>query len=199
LGERAKTDEELMSSFQSGSLEAFNALYSRYKSPVFSFLVRLTASRENAEELTQEVFMRVVRGSASFRGGSKFSTWIYTIARNQHIDAMRKKKHRNHASLDQPSGPDSQALGERLPGDEPGPERGSMGARLRRDLAARIAELPDEQREVFLLREYSGLSFAEISEVVGAKEGTVKSRMRYALENLRGGLAQYADYARTLP
>ncbi len=188
-----------MTRFQQGSPEAFETLYRRYKAPVFAFILRQSASRHTAEELTQETFIRVVKGASSFRHGSKFSTWVYTIARNRLIDGIRRQKHRNHASLDQPAGTEGKPLGERIAGNEQGPERGSVGAALRRDLTEAIEKLPVEQREVFLLREYGGMPFAEISEVVGAKEGTVKSRMRYALESLRETLSAYGDYARTLP
>jgi len=81
----------------------------------------------------------------------------------------------------------------------PGPERSSTHTKMRRDLMEAISKLPDDQREVFLLREYHGLPFRDIAEVVKAKEGTVKSRMRYALDSLREALTEYADVARALP
>jgi RNA polymerase sigma-70 factor (ECF subfamily) len=75
----------------------------------------------------------------------------------------------------------------------------SLQATLQDEIVHAVAQLPDDQREVFLLREYHGLPFREIATIVNAKEGTVKSRMRYALESLRNELAHHADYARTLP
>ena len=188
-----------MTRFQNGSLEAFEVLYQRYRAPIFSFLVRQCVHPDSAEELAQDVFMKVIRSASSFGHASKFSTWIFTIARNQAVDAFRKGKHRNHASLDQPTRDDGPTMKDRLAVEGRDPERDTTATRLRGALEEAIGRLPEDQREVFLLREYSGLRFAEISEVVGAKEGTVKSRMRYALEFLRHELSDYEDYARTLP
>ncbi len=199
LSAATNTDEDLMRSFQNGDRGAFEALYRKYKNPVFSFLARQYTNRDTAVELTQEVFLRVIRNAQSFRHGSRFTTWLFTIARNLAIDSVRKASHRRHASLDQKTNEDGPSLGDRLPGREPDPDRASASARLQSDIAKAVSKLPEEQREVFLLREYHGLPFREIAEVVQAKEGTVKSRMRYALEALRGDLSGWADYARTLP
>lgn len=191
------TDEELMVRYQSGDRAAFEALYRRYRTPIHTFLARHRAG-ESAAELTQEVFLRVVRGNASFRHGSRFATWIFTIARNLAVDEARRAGHRRCASLDQGFREDGPPLHERLANGGAKPDRASAQSRLRADLAQAVFALPEEQREVFLLREYHGLPFREIAEVVGAKEGTVKSRMRYAVDALRGALAQHADYARSL-
>jgi RNA polymerase sigma-70 factor (ECF subfamily) len=193
------SDEELMVRFQQGDKEAFEALYRKYKNPIFSFLSRQYRTHETARELTQEVFIRVIRSAGSFRHGSRFATWLFTIARNLAIDSSRKARHRQAASLDQRAGDDGPSLIDRIPGRAPGPERSTAGARLQDEVGKAIANLPDEQREVFLLREYHGLPFREIAEIVDAKEGTVKSRMRYALEALREELAEWSEYARTLP
>jgi RNA polymerase sigma-70 factor (ECF subfamily) len=193
------TDEALMQRFQDGDRDAFEVLYQRYKAPIFTFLVRQYTSKDNANEITQETFIRVIRSAASFRHGSKFATWIFTISRNLAIDFLRKAKHRSHASLDQPIGDNGPTLGERLPGNSPNPDKASAQSTLRDDIAQALSNLPDDQREVFLLREYHGLPFREIATVVNAKEGTAKSRMRYALKTLRNELAHHADYVRTLP
>jgi RNA polymerase sigma-70 factor (ECF subfamily) len=193
------TDEALMQRFQNGDRDVFEVLYQRYKAPIFTFLVRQYTSNDNANEITQEVFIRVIRNASSFRHGSKFATWIFAIARNLAIDFLRKAKHRAHASLDQQIGGNGPTLGDRLPGNSPNPDKASTQSTLRDDITRALSKLPDDQREVFLLREYHGLPFREIATVVNAKEGTVKSRMRYALETLRNELAHHADYARTLP
>ena len=188
-----------MARYQQGDQEAFEALYRKYKNPIFSFLSRQYRTHETARELTQEVFIRVIRCARSFRHGSRFTTWLFTIARNLAIDSSRKARHRQATSLDQRGKDDAPALVDRIPGKEPGAERSIAGTRLQGEIVEAIAKLPDEQREVFLLREYHGLPFREIAVVVDAKEGTVKSRMRYALEALREELAEWSDYARTLP
>ncbi|MHC4224844.1 MAG: RNA polymerase sigma factor [Planctomycetota bacterium] len=193
------TDEELMRSFQEGDAGAFETLFRRYKTPIFAFLLRQCGDREVASDLSQDVFARLIRSARSFQHQSKFSTWIYTIARNAAVDNARRARHRAHASLEDSHDPDSLRLGDRLANDGPGPDRSAIAERLREDLMSAIEVLPPEQREVFLLREYHGMPFQEIAEVVEAKVGTVKSRMRYALEALRRELNSYEDYARTLP
>ncbi len=187
-----------MQHFIAGDIASFEILFGRYKAPVFAFIHRQCPRASLAEELTQEVFMRVIRGASSFRAASKFSTWIYRIARNQVIDNMRRQRYRKATSIDHPARNDGPALGEKIPDTSPGPDRQAVTNRLRDDLERAIANLPDNQKEVFLLREYGGLKFDEISEIVGAKVGTVKSRMRYALESLQQSLSGYKDYARSL-
>ena len=114
------------------------------------------------------------------------------------MDHARKSRHRNHASLDATTGDDGPPLIEKVADGGPGPERRSDSEELQKALAAAIEKLPDDQREVFILREYHGMPFADIAEVVNAKVGTVKSRMRYALEALRLELHQYEEYAKEL-
>jgi len=187
-----------MQLFQSGNADAFGVLFERYKGPIYAFLLRQCQHRETAADLAQDVFARLIRSATSFQHQSKFSTWIYTIARNAAVDNARKARHRKHASLDEGRDEEGPRLGDRVAGDGPAPDRSATAERLRGDLLAAIDKLPDDQREVFLLREYHGMPFQEIAEVVGAKVGTVKSRMRYALAALRRELAEYEDYARTL-
>ena len=115
------------------------------------------------------------------------------------MDHARKSKHRNHASLDAAVGEDGPALIEKVSDNGPTPEHGSRAGELQNALAVAIEKLPTDQREVFILREYHGMPFAEIADVVDAKIGTVKSRMRYALEALRLELHQYEEYAKELP
>jgi RNA polymerase sigma-70 factor (ECF subfamily) len=195
---RHDTDEELMICFQGGDACAFDQLYRRYRGPVFSFVLRFSSAPDRAADLTQETFLRLVRSGGGFRHGSRVATWIFTIARNVAIDASRRQQHRRHQSLDQPTADEGRPLSEQIHSEEPLADRGVISERLKKDLSDAIETLPEEQKEVFLLREYHGLSFKEIAEVVGAKEGTIKSRMRYALEALRRALSPYEDYARTL-
>lgn len=193
--EQGLTDERLMERFQNGNAAAFQALVDRHGGRIFNFVLRHVRDRAAAEDLTQEVFLRVVKNARSFRAQSKFTTWLYTIARNQCIDALRKAKHRRHAALDKPLGheADGATLLDLIADDQP-----DQGAELRDRrfvgaLESALAQLPEEQREVFLMREVEGLKFREIADVMGIPENTVKSRMRYALEALRGHLARFED------
>lgn len=196
---RDLSDEALMEKYREGDARAFEVLYKRYNSPLFNFILRHVANRASAEELLQEAFLRVIRGQKGFRGQSRFITWLYTIARNLCIDHLRRMKHRKAASLDQTLNKDdrqSQTLLDRIPNGSAGSDRKAMGKELRLKLEQAVSELPDEQREVFLLREVSQLSFKDIAEIVDCPENTVKSRMRYALERLRGKLSEFEALAR---
>lgn len=173
-----ESDEKLMVRFQGGDARAFEVLVRRHRTPVFSFLLRLAGDRGRAEDLCQEAFLKVVRASQEWEPRARFQTWLYAIARNLAIDEARRQAFRRAEPLD---GPAAAAAAS----DDPAPDQGAEGALLRSRLEAALAALPEEQREVFLLREHAGLRFAEIAEVTGASENTVKSRMRYALESLR--------------
>ena len=184
------TDEELLASYQQGDVGAFERLLRRHRGPLFTFLVRMLGDREKAEDLAQEAFLRLVRGAAQWQQRAKFKTWLYTIARNLCVDQSRRDKFRRTDSLDaQVAGPDGAedgpALVEQVASPGAAPDRAAESARLRPVLVKALASLPEEQREVFILREQAGMPFKEIAEMVGVNENTVKSRMRYALEGLR--------------
>ncbi len=188
-------DEDLMEAFRDGDASAFEILLQRHERKVFNFIFRMVRQRELANDLLQETFLRVVKNAGRYSRKAKFTTWLYTIARNQCIDAQRRAKHRRHPSLDAPIGGEAngRTLMDRLPGTgEDGLTRtdsSEVGTRIE----AAIEELSAEQREVFVMREFQHLPFKEIAAAVGASENTVKSRMRYALEKLRLALADYAE------
>ena len=136
--------------------------------------------------------MRVIHNATGWRPEAKFTTWIYAIARNLSIDHARKQAHRRALSLDGQAGraeDSSPPLHEHVAGGDPDAESVALNRELARSLERALAELPEAQREVFLMREVLELPFAEIAKVVDASEATVKSRMRYALERLRVALA----------
>jgi RNA polymerase sigma-70 factor (ECF subfamily) len=173
--------------FQAGDARAFEVLVRRHRTPIFSFLLRLTGDRGRAEDLCQEAFLKVVKASAGWQERARFSTWLYAIARNLAVDEARRMAFRRTEPLDpaspgDPHRPEPAAEG-------PGPDRLTDASLVRPKLEAALRALPAEQREVFLLREHAGLRFGEIAEVTGTPENTVKSRMRYALEALRAELA----------
>lgn len=187
-------DEELFERFRLGDRGAFETLVRKHRAPLFTFVLRTlgTQDRARAEDLVQDTFVRAIKGAGEWQQKARFSTWLFTIARNLCLDAMRRDKHRRADSLDAPaSAADEGArpLHESVEGSSPGPERLSEAARIGPVIHAAIAKLPAEQREVFVLREYSGVPFKEIGELTGVNENTVKSRMRYALEALRKALA----------
>jgi RNA polymerase sigma-70 factor, ECF subfamily len=193
------SDEELVRRFNEGEPDSFEVLLLRYRRPLYNFILRSVRRRERADELLQDVFMRVVQRSQEFKGNSKFSTWLYTIARNLCIDDSRKMVFRRHKSLDAPShNDDGPTLLERTAAAQLPIDREVISQDLQLRISAAIDELPDEQREVFLMRQVQGMAFKDIADVVGVPENTVKSRMRYALERLQRALEEYRDYAREL-
>ena len=196
------SDEELLRRFDDGDADAFETLVRRYERPLYNFILRSVRRRERADELLQDVFMKVVQRSGEFKGNSKFSTWLYTIARNLCIDHSRKMVFRRHKSLDAPGrsspGEDGPTLLDRTAADSPDVDRVAIANDLRQRIQASVEELPDEQREVFLMRQVQGLPFKEIARIVDVPENTVKSRMRYALERLQRALAEYEDYVQDL-
>src|SRR5262245_33068865 len=194
-------DEDLMVQYQQGQVRAFEILLHRHRKPVFNFILRYVGDKETAEDLLQETFMRVIKGSDAYKRQAKFTTWLYTIARNLCVDQTRRRKHRKHASLDAPmqASEDSGTLLDVIPSGEMASDRKSVNKELHETMQRAIASLSEEQREVFLMREFLDLPFKQISEVVGVPENTVKSRMRYALEKLRLELDEYKDLAKVAP
>jgi len=195
-------DEVLMMRFQAGDRAAFAGLVRRHKTAIYNFILRLVRSTSAAEDLVQDVFVRIVQSAVDFKHESRFTTWAYAIARNICIDHLRKMSFRQHPSLDQPPGsaPDGPTLLDRTADVHPSAavERSAIGVELGRRITRCVEQLPDEQREVFLLREVANLPFKDIASITGVPENTVKSRMRYALERLQENLSEYEDYARAL-
>ena len=198
---REEADEALMIHYQKGDVRAFEILLERHRKPIYNFIFRFVGSRDVAEDLLQETFLRVIKGAANYQRKAKFTTWLYTIARNLCVDQSRRKKHRKAASLDQPmtKSEDSGTLMDVIPGKEMPSDRKAVSRQLHQTIHRALAALPGEQREVFLMREFLNMPFKQIAEIVGIPENTVKSRMRYALEKLRLELEEYKDMAKALP
>ncbi len=198
---RDATDEALMIRFQRGDKAAFAALVRRHQSALYNFSLRHLRAQSAAEDVVQDAFVRVVQNAGEFKHEARFTTWLYTIVRNLCIDHLRKQVHRKHPSLDQSKpGEDGEGptLGEQTADSRASVEREATGSELKERIAKAVETLPEEQREVFLMREVANLPFKEIAEVTGVPENTVKSRMRYALERLQQALCEYEEYARAL-
>jgi RNA polymerase sigma-70 factor (ECF subfamily) len=201
---REVTDETLMVRFQRGDRAAFASLVRRHQAPLYNFAFRHLRVQAVAEDVVQDAFVRVVQNAAEFKHEARFTTWLYTITRNLCIDQLRKRALRKHPSLDEAKPGkhgeegDGPTLGEQTADTRASVEREATGTELKVRIAQAVETLPEEQREVFLLREVANLPFKEIASVTGVPENTVKSRMRYALERLQQTLSEYEEYARAL-
>jgi len=176
------TDEALMIAFCRGEAKAFDELLQRYRTPLFSTLFRLVGDRALAEDLFQESFLRVIRHAGRYDPEQKFSGWLYRIARNLSVDALRQRGVRQEQALDE----DHQD-------GNPQPERVLAQKEQGQAILRALGLLPLEQREVFVMREFSGLSFKEIAEVTRSPLNTVLGRMHLAVKKLRASLAQHAE------
>ncbi len=196
------SDEVLMVRYQRGDRDAFAVLVKRYNKQVYNFVLRQLRAPALCEDVTQDVFMRLVQNAAEFKHEARFSTWLYAIARNLCIDQLRRLQHRRHASLDQPIAADGEGrtLADTVAAQHhsASAERSAVSSEMQATILRAVEALPDEQREVFLLREIADLPFRDIAEITGSSENTVKSRMRYALDRLKQALSEFEEYARAL-
>jgi RNA polymerase sigma-70 factor (ECF subfamily) len=188
----AAADEVLMLAYREGDAGAFDRLYARHKGPVYRYLRR--HAHDHADELAQDVWMRVIHARSGYDVRAKFTTWLYTIAHNRLMDHFRTRG-RDAVRLVAPGNPedDPDAVLDDQPHPDPPPER----LLERREAAARILAaldaLPDAQREAFVLQQEGGLSVEEIAAATGVNRETAKSRLRYALAKLRAALADLSQ------
>lgn len=172
-------DEELMLAYAGGDAAGFEALYRRHKGPLYRFVLRSVKSPGEAEELFQDIWMRVIDARDRYVPQAKFTTWLYTIAHNRLVDHWRARG-LAVVSLDDDSGAAEPAA---APSSEP--HRMAEARETLDRLAAAIAALPLAQREAFLLHHEGDLTAAQIAAATGTNEEAAKSRLRYAMNKLR--------------
>lgn len=180
-----QSDEVLVAAYQNGDAQAFQILLARHQRPVYNFLYKYLRQFETVEDAFQEVFLRVVRSIHEYKPSAKFTTWLYTIARNYCIDLIRKEKFRKHTSLSDKFSDDSDSLEEQIGSEDASADQTSSARELEKMLYEILDGLNPEQKEVFLLRESQGLQFDEIARITKTSANTVKSRMRYALQAIQ--------------
>ena len=172
-----RADDDLMLAFAAGESEAFDALYERYRKPIYRYLFHAVGERAAADDLYQDVWSRIIDARGRFRRGNGFKRWAFRVAHNRLVDHWRTMGRRPAFGDDDV---DSLA-GETDDGPDQALSRGQDAERLR----TALMRLPPEQREAFLLQQEAGLTLADIAERGGVGRETVKSRLRYATAKLR--------------
>lgn len=182
--QEAVSPESLMLKVKRGDRAAFAELYDRFKGPIFNFLLGMVAREALAEELAHEVFLRVYRARESYEPSARFTTWLWTLARNAALDELRKKGEllQKHAEDDVPSAT-------LLPDPDDGPEA-KLLEQARRDQVERcLTALPARQREAVMLRSAGENSYEEIAQVLGESVANVKNLLHRAKQALAKCLA----------
>lgn len=179
-----RPDEELMSAYGAGDAAAFDVLYARHRGGVFRYLRRHTGNAALAEELYQDVWMKLIDARRRYQPQARFTTWLYTIAHNRLMDHFRAAGRVSFATADDP---DDDPLDD-VPASDPRPEDVIARRQDAQRLLAALDALPAAQREAFVLQQEGELSVEEIAQVTGVTRETAKSRLRYALAKLRASL-----------
>lgn len=175
------TDEDLVEAFQGGDTAAFDVLVERWDRKIQGAIYRFVGPTEDARDLCQEAFLKAYRGLRTFKKDARFSSWLYQIALNVCRDRLRRRRGRTMLSLDELDENGQEAAV--LPG--PSPLDLAEGRDIARRVSRAVASLPDDQKEVIVLKEYQGLTFAEIADVLAVPLSTVKTRLYRGLVQLR--------------
>ncbi len=173
-GPMAPSDNELMEAVRDGRIEKLALLFERHQVVLYNFFLRLTGNRSSSEDLVQDVFMRILKYRAGYQGRDRFVVWMFRIARNVHIDHLRKRK--DELPLDE-------AFAE-PPSREPLPEDALETERDAALMHRALGRLPWKKREVLMLSRYEDLKLREIAELTGCELGTVKAQVHRALKDL---------------
>ncbi len=176
-----------------GDVEAFEALARHYKDKIYSYICRTIGDAGEAEDLTQEVFVRAFTSVARFRGASSFQTWLYRIATNICVDTLRRRRRtEQHAfSLDEPLTTEDDAVEREIADASRSPQVLAETGELQQQVRRAIASLSEKLRTVVVLFDLQGLSYEQIAEIVDCPVGTVKSRLFNARVQLRDKLSSY--------
>lgn len=176
-------DSALMLRYQDGDVAAFETLYRRHNDSLYRYLLRLCGDRTTADDLFQEAWSKIIRARHRYRPTAKFRTFLFRVAHNCFVDHLRRnKRYSRSGDFD----PDTKASTM----DEPDVLAERSMARERLEIA--LHDLPDEQRDVFLLHEEAGLGLDSIARITGVNRETAKSRLRYAVRKLRAALEEPA-------
>ncbi len=194
--EEVAFDRVLVDRFKGGDQTAFDEMVSRYWDRIYSMVNQLLRNQQDAEEVTQDAFIRAHRGLSNFRGESAFSTWLYQIAtnlaRNRYWYWWRRKRDKS-VSFDAPIGADNDTtLADLIPAEVETPDDITVTQEFVNRIAFGMEKLGAKHREILILRNIKNLSYEEIAGILGISVGTVKSRIARARESLRAKLG--ADF-----
>jgi len=183
------SDHDLLRRYAGGDARSFEVLYGRHEKRVWRYLQRNLRDTALAEELMQEVWFSVAREAAHYRPSARFSTWLFSIAHNRMVDALRTR--RFHVSLEALPADGDPAADALVAAPQYGPQAGAAALQLSAALIRAVEALPHEQREAFLLHVEGELTVDEIATVTACTFEAAKSRLRYARSRLRGLLEEY--------
>ena len=179
----ASQEAEIVRRVLEGDADAFGAIVDEYQKNVYNLALRMTGNPEDAQDMSQEAFIKAFNSLASFRGDSKLSVWLYRIVSNVCLDFLRSRKRRQTVSLNMDDGEGGSSELE-IPDLSAMPEE-ELNRRLTREAVRKgLLSLPEDQREILLLRKIEGLSYDEIAQALGLEAGTVKSRIFRARKRL---------------
>jgi len=189
--QEADADYSVVKEVQAGNVAAFDKLILKYRERLFGVIYNLTANREDTADLTQDAFIKAFQSINRFQGNCSFFTWLYKIAVNTTLSHLRKNRLRSFFSLEkiQEDGANAEIL-EQLT-DKRGADRDTYLRELQEKLNEALQKLSIPHRTVITLFEIDDLSHAEIAEVMGCSEGTVRSRLHYAKQFLQGEMGKY--------
>ncbi|NBR08480.1 MAG: sigma-70 family RNA polymerase sigma factor [Opitutaceae bacterium] len=189
--QEADADLSIVKRIQGGEVAAFDQLILKYRERVFGIIYNLTSNREDASDLTQDAFIKAFQSINRFQGHCSFFTWLYRIAVNGALSHLRKNRLRTFFSLEKlhEDGTNAQILDQLT--DKKGADRGTYLKELQEKLNEALQKLSIPHRTVITLFEIDGLGHAEIAEIMGCTEGTVRSRLHYAKQFLQGEMSKY--------
>ncbi len=186
--------EALVERAREGDREAFGQLVDEYKDKIYNYVARMLNDPYQAEDVTQEAFLRAYKSLPRFRGASSFHTWLYRIASNLAIDVVRKRKRSEPAfSLDEPLESDDGEYEREIPDETGGPEERTSTRETRVAVRRAIMDLPEKLRDVMILYELQGETYEDIADILDVPLGTVKSRLFNARNRLKESLEELVE------
>lgn len=175
----------LLEKAKAGDISAFEQLIECYQRKIYNIALRIVGNYDDANDLAQEVLIRIFKSIGSFKQQSSFSTWIYRITTNVCLDEIRKRKNRKVISLDEEIKLDDGEMKRQIVSDDPLPEDMAEKSEMRKIVNDAINRLSEEHKIVIVLRDIQGFSYEEISQIIKCPEGTVKSRINRARQVLK--------------